>query len=695
MKKIFVLTISALTVLFACSKQEEISTEDQITPNLEGPVSEEPSTHDADVQMREITIKTSTATKATWVDGEGFMWNPAEDATSFGLFCNVADAVQQSTAMSIQDDGNGNKTSQFTVSVPMTATKAFIMYPYGHGQYNQSANPTNAGFWYGIQSDQTQTSAGTMQTMNNRALLVTPVAIDINGSQTEYVANFEMVSSVLRFLIFDEANNGATVSSVTLTPKVENFFKPQFTTNYTFDSNALNTYVDYSVVRANSFRVSLTNAYSVGSSKPTDAGAGIYLSLPACEIEGYTITVTTNLGDFSFSTDSGVLPVNQGSIRNIYLNLDKATSKPAMLGKTYVLKYPRFAEVFQVDLPSYTSRDWTDHTYYHANISENGGISWSEPSADQTEWYSPDWTYEDSNGDAVSWLSYRYRENASWLQYRVEQNPDPTPRIAYAIATFHNVEHAGEIYYMDPSEMVKRIKVIQPANPYAPTIVSITPSPIYFSSSDSDAKTVTVTTTNATGITVTNPTGDYSFFDVSTPTGSSNTFTFTITPSSAGADARTASYTVTATDGDPSTTDPTFVLNINQAAAGAAGLTYIFETDYHGPAPESMWGITYSQTMTGARYIDIKNISRVDGNAIDMETEREAIIAEAILITGSDSTPLDPSILRPIYSFMDGSIICCSFATGTSAYSGARVTWYNSNGVSRTENSYWIINIPS
>lgn len=481
---------------------------------------------------------------------------------------------------------------------------------------------------------------------------------------TEINVEMQILGTVFRVLPFTSTYSDEVIQKVT--------FSSMSTIAGTVEYQMAGTYRAPFWANINKIIVELDTPMALTSATDKESSKGIYFALPPTEspISGYEYVVTTDQAEYIFTSEKA-LAVTNNVVKNIPLNLDKAKRVTASDWPVEAYFYPTTKEKFSGMVSSISSYVvaadkksatvvMSDHLHHGGALYFDGGFN---DIKDNTVYVESFDTGLAGFGNAPGFVfNFDIYENTTGAERTMDV-------VFYAFAESNNAKGYFTLHIVQP-----KASVFSVASTVLNVEASATSATINLSA---DVEwTATVTSGAAT---------------LNTASGNSDaaitvSFDENLDPDNA------KHYEVTISS--PGKTD--IVVRINQAAAGGGSgnaLTYIFETLNYGPASGSSWGIGYDQPVTG-RYIDIKNISRVDGATINFEAERDAIVAEAISITDADGNPLDPSILSFPYNFMDGNIVVCGFKTGSTAVSGAIVTWYSSDGTALTETGHWTINIP-
>ena len=642
------------TVFFSCNKAEDkVSEGQQVT----------------------VHLFLDKATHAAFEDATGLRWSAGDQ-----IFWKATGTTSNCEYTLTAGDITGDYEASFKTVIPglseadVTGWFKYNTHPNLGNDEAVFSDLSSKPFKYG-----TPNLSGTTLTLHQEAPGVANPAIfslqssgasssitpqTITKGTSEIVVDMKILGTVFRVLPYTTLYNDEVIEKVS--------FSSISTISGTVEYQPAGTYRAPFWAGINKIIIELDSSMGLTSVTDKESSSGIYFSLPPTgdAIEGYEYVVTTDKAEYIFASDKN-LTVTNNVVKNIPLNLDKATRVTASDWPVDAYFYPTSKSKFSgMDsyISSYTvaadkksaTAVMSDHLHHGGALYFDGGFN------DILE----NKVYVESFDTGLAGFS-----NAAGFVYNFDiyENNTGAERtldvVFYAFAESNNAKGYFTLHIVQPRASVFSV---------ASSVINVDASS---TSATIDLSADVDWTANVTSGTAT----------LSASSGSSNasivvSFAENLNTENAN------HYEVTISS--PGKSD--IVVRINQAAAGGgsgSSLTYIFETANSGPASGASWGIGYNQPVTG-RYIDIKNISRVDGETINFESERDAIVAEAISITDSEGNPLDASILSFPYNFMDGSTIVCGFKTGESAVSGAIVTWYASDGTSLTETGHWTINIP-
>ncbi|MBO7071183.1 MAG: BACON domain-containing protein [Bacteroidales bacterium] len=134
-----------------------------------------------------------------------------------------------------------------------------------------------------------------------------------------------IAGSIIRFLPFTASYSSESVQSILF--KCDSWAFG--TVRYNYFNGAFDPWGEdlfYAGNRQKSGTVSLTTPFSLATANSKEASKGLYLPIAAHAgtINGYTVVVTTDVAIYTFTTTKS-LTVNENTVLNMGLNLDKAT----------------------------------------------------------------------------------------------------------------------------------------------------------------------------------------------------------------------------------------------------------------------------------------------------------------------------------------------------------------------------------
>lgn len=460
MKKVLNILLSAVICMFALSCEKEINNNDV-----------------KDYKTATITLGLSPQTLATF-DENGIKWS-AGDVIRFTNE-GFGDAVDiELTAGDISVDGH---TATITASFPNVSTAVFrhnfsprnnTEWDFGY-MGNYCGDGSSFTEWNKLVVKQSE--AGQM----NRHFLflhsgLNKLAFDYSNPPTTVA--MEILGTILRIIPYTDTYNDEAVQSVTLS--TGSSYGLGGCTPVTYSTGAYRDQqdVNWGPDRFNTYEVDLTTEFSLAGVTSAEASKAIYFSLPATNpghsIAGYTIKVATDKAVYTFDGSAKSLTFGQNKVRNMYLDLDKATTRVAnddMYGIYWFdgnlgnHEYPA-AETTVDDLGYWVA-------YYQNTLLGDDTVRAGEPT-DYPSFYSglTISAVDDATGLEPTWLTYGYSNlsvNSHWALH-LDANTAMSPRSAtVTIAPAASVAH----YNLRDGTVSKTFTITQLANVTIDPIIS-------------------------------------------------------------------------------------------------------------------------------------------------------------------------------------------------------------------------------
>lgn len=281
----------AAAAFIACSKEIQVSIEPD-TP-----------------MMKTITITTDVLTKSTLDAGhENLVWSTGDKISVFN------DQNNTNAELSYAPSG------YMTVDVPAGTTEVYGHYPY---YKSNTSGPSSVSVY--ISKSQTQKNPGELAGNNYPMVAKGTVTADNKANMIFYP-----VASALALNIYHTGLVGTEkVSKVVVTPHTDNTL---FTGSQNTDITANN--VAYtSAASSDPITVTLTNALTLGSTKPADAQAfdgQIYVCLAKQSYAQVNFEITTDKGVYSITSNSTPFDCENNDFVPVNINLNKASFTPGI-----------------------------------------------------------------------------------------------------------------------------------------------------------------------------------------------------------------------------------------------------------------------------------------------------------------------------------------------------------------------------
>lgn len=292
------LSAAAMT---ACSTD---ATEEAVAPELEG-------------KTVEVTVNLGDATRADFTDGEGIKWSLG-DKIRYVSVTNSATTEFILDETMLSEDGL-SATLSLTINDPSSDATGFFLYRWH--QDNEFAM-TNSD---ASNANRTQSEAGVMNTdwlfLHSGLDLVT---IPANTEQLEL--QMEIVGTIFRVIPYTSEYNNEKILSIKMSS----------------NSDMVGTVRYWRVVaepyyeaplwgNAKYLNITLDTPFSLEGVTSAETSKGIYFPVSATKegapLNGYQYVVTTDQATYTFNAMDKELIVKDNMVKNVFLNLEKATER--------------------------------------------------------------------------------------------------------------------------------------------------------------------------------------------------------------------------------------------------------------------------------------------------------------------------------------------------------------------------------
>ena len=285
------------------------------------------------------------------------------------------------------------------------------------------------------------------------------IDVDNSGGGDAQTVAMEIAGTVLRLLPYTSTYNTESVQSVSIFGGGE-YIAGVVKYHYgdaTYDYINTGWYPVKKIVANLGTPFSLTGVTSKTESK------GIYISLPptpsGLPIKKYTVAVTTDAAEYFFDY-TAPLAVENNKVKNLYLNLDKATVRAASGSTTGVywfdgnLAGSYGGTTLDFDHEEQTKQD----QYWLAYTNVSGAVDARYP-ASYGDFYSKTRiTVKDASGNTPSWLTCSWKPGSEVVAVHVDENTSADARTA--TITFSYPAHVYT-YDLRSTEKSKVITVTQ------------------------------------------------------------------------------------------------------------------------------------------------------------------------------------------------------------------------------------------
>lgn len=239
------------------------------------------------------------------------------------------------------------------------------------------------------------------------------LSFDATNPQT--TVPMEILGTIVRVLPYTTTHNDEKIQSIELSTSSDYGLGGVVKVNYGTGQYTDHQEVNWGPDRFKTYQVDLVTEFPLTSVSSRTSSKAVYFALPATntghEINGYTIKVTTDKATYTFDGSDKTLALSHNKVKNIYLNLDRATSRlsndelygiywfDGTLGNQ---TYP--ANETTVDDLGY----WTAY-YQNTNLGETN-VEHAGPSANPVFFNNLTISaVDDATGAEPTWLTYGYR----------------------------------------------------------------------------------------------------------------------------------------------------------------------------------------------------------------------------------------------------------------------------------------------
>lgn len=398
----------------------------------------------------EVKVSLGQQTKG-FTDLEGITWEVGDQIKYAGGVELVSEPL---AAEQISEDGY---TASFTfpaVLNEMDRTGWFVSTKCHPGNFNE------VEFTLGQGSGNifTQEAAGKM---NSRYLFLHSGTgiVSIKKNEQPEVA-MDIAGTIFRILPYTETYNDEAVQAVILSSNTK------FVGTVAYDRGG-GTYKGVNDINWQSFstlEVNLGSPMSLDGVTSAEKSAGVYMAVaatkPGEDLQGYKYTVMTDKAIYTFDAMDKSLAVGENVVKNILLNLDKATSR---LDASSTRGELRYLGDLQPQYNVSNNAGTYGLSYWYAQIKDNGSETWTtrENKPGTAQFYN-NVSFEvidDATGTEATWCTVAYRNGDTWWDVTVQDNTSSEVRSATITATFTDVDG----YVLVDGSKNKTVRVFQEA----------------------------------------------------------------------------------------------------------------------------------------------------------------------------------------------------------------------------------------
>lgn len=387
-------------------------------------------------QTIKVEVSLGETLKGTFTDREGLRWEVG-DSLKYAGGANLTSSPL--AAKDITDEGS---VASFTFPAELTSVDRNGWFVSTN---NHPTNNDEVEYTLGVDGGNvyTQDNAGEM---NHRRLFLHSglKTMNIAKGQEKITVKMEICGTILRAMPYTTKYNDETVQSVSLESnsfivgtvaydRGAGSYKPIAGNDYT------GACVDWK--KNKNVIVNLGNAFSLSGVVDKENSKGIYIPIAASyegfPYKGYKYVVTTDKAQYVFDAMDRTLDAGENVVKNVYLNLDKATRQEHASG---ILRYDAHLE--NVTVPASESAD--NYCGYSVAMTKEGEAA--EEKREGPEYYdlyykNVKFTCTDPDSkEPVDWVSVRYNTDNAHVLANVSANTG-AERKALVTITYSDVRN--------------------------------------------------------------------------------------------------------------------------------------------------------------------------------------------------------------------------------------------------------------
>lgn len=389
-------------------------------------------------QTIKVEVSLGETLKGTFTDREGLRWEVGDQLKYAG---GVKKALI-SSPLAAEDITEKGSVASFTFPAELTSVDRNGWFVSTN---NHSTNEVEVEYTLGVDGGNvyTQDNAGEM---NHRRLFLHSglTTMNIAKGQEKITVKMDICGTILRAMPYTTMYNDETVQSVTLTSnsyivgtvaydRGAGSYKPIAGNDYT------GACIDW--MKYNNVIVNLDNAFSLSGVVDKEKSKGIYIPIAASyegfPYKGYKYVVTTDKAQYVFDAMDKTLAAGENVVKNVYLNLDKATRQEHASG---TLRYD--AALQNINVPASESAD--NYCGYSVAMTKEGEAA--EVKREGPEYYdlyykNVQFTCTDPDSkEPVDWVSVRYNTTNAHVLANVSANTG-AERKALVTITYSDVRN--------------------------------------------------------------------------------------------------------------------------------------------------------------------------------------------------------------------------------------------------------------
>ena len=382
-------------------------------------------------QTIKVEVSLGETLKGTFTDREGLRWEVGDQLRCF--YKNDGEPVVSEGLKSTDISSDGSVAS-FTFHSSVISQDRMVAF-VSLNNHPSPGRPMEVEFTLGDANNSSFFQENAGELTKRRLFLHSGLSLIPVKEGVEPKVKMDICGSIFRILPYTTNYSNEKVLSVTLSSKT----KIVGTVVYDRANGTYKNVSEKDYASKNSTTVQLTNPLSLEGITSAETSKGLYLPIPAsgsAAYDGYKYEVKTDKAIYTFDAMDKKLTVSENAIKNVYLNLDKATTRTAEEG--FVMYTGDF---FGLSIGKDGAKD-KDLGYWKALVSSDGKGPWTDRlNAENAAFYKPEFTCIDkATRKPATWISVRYYEGGDYCHWYadVEKNAGEQ-RSAEITATFSNV----------------------------------------------------------------------------------------------------------------------------------------------------------------------------------------------------------------------------------------------------------------
>ena len=405
-------------------------------------------------QTIKVEVSLGETLKGTFTDNEGLRWEVG-DQLKYAGGANLTSSPL--AAKDITDEGS---VASFTFPAQLTSVDRNGWFVSTN---NHPTNNDEVEYTLGVDGGNvyTQDNAGEM---NHRRLFLHSglKTMNIAKGQEKITVKMEICGTILRAMPYTTKYNDETVQSVSLESnsfivgtvsynRVDGSYKPIGGNGYT------GACVDWKKYK--NVIVNLGNAFSLSGVDDKVKSKGIYIPIAASykdfPYKGYKYVVTTDKAQYVFDAMNETLAAGENVVKNVYLNLDKATRQKHASG---TLRYD--AALQNINVPASESADkYCGYSVAMTKDGEEAEVKREGPEYYDLYYKNVKFTCTDPDSkEPVDWVSVRYNTDNAHVLANVSANTG-AERKALVTITYSDVRN----YVIEETSKTKTFTITQKA----------------------------------------------------------------------------------------------------------------------------------------------------------------------------------------------------------------------------------------